>query len=143
MLSRAKYAAHHHQVLDRAKEQKIDEVRKANQGNQEQLRKFAYEMGADPFWQLLAERPLALAQGELARSDENLARTKSKTISPEDRDLKFQQTDRELVQALAKLDELKKANQQLAQDRLDQAKDGSVGSETGAPGPESRPARQA
>jgi hypothetical protein len=68
----------------------------------------------------LAERAFDVADSEMERSDRSLAKAEDKRLEAGSRTQEVKQADQELIQALARLEELDKVNERLAQDRLDQ-----------------------
>jgi hypothetical protein len=97
-------------------------LRQQNQSTERALRELAREVSEEPAGEKLAELARNVAQNEMHKADEGLREASQKTARPEQRDRNLQKTEEELNRALARLDKMRAANEQMARDRLDQAK---------------------
>lgn len=99
----------------------LKQVRQENRTGQNALRELARDAAETPGLQPVADRAQNVADREMHRSDEALSAAAKETKATP-RDQRLQQADKELSAALQQLDELRKANDQAAQARLDQMK---------------------
>jgi hypothetical protein len=99
----------------------LGELRSENQAADNDLRELARVAGETPGLQPIADVVKQIADTEIARSDRNLSWAE-REHRPNARDGQLQNADRELSSAVRKLEELTRANERLAQDRLDQLK---------------------
>jgi hypothetical protein len=100
--------------------QDLKALQKDNLSIEDALRDVARE-AADAGLQPVADRAADVADKEMHNSAEDL-RTAPKQKKADDRTRRFTDADQQLANALRKLDDLKKANDLLAQQRLDQMK---------------------
>ncbi len=73
----------------------------------------------EPALLALGERAFAIAQNEMASTEQHLAKAGDKQVDAAVREEHLKQADLDLSKALARLDELTRLNERLAQDRLD------------------------
>jgi hypothetical protein len=99
----------------------VQQVQRENQANQKALREAAQFAAATPALQAVAELTRNVADEEMHKSQQALEQA-PRQPSPADRSRKFWKADEQLDSALKRLDELKKTNDRLAQERLDRAK---------------------
>jgi hypothetical protein len=100
----------------------LKDLRQDNENTTKALDDLARETGLNPALQSVTERAKDVAEREMRRSQAALDQAAEKKRPPNERNAQLQNADKQLTSALRKLDELKKANDKLAQDRLDQAK---------------------
>ncbi len=98
----------------------LDALKKDNRSTEDALQQLADE-AADAGLKPIAERARDVADKEMRNSGENLAKVKAEK-TPDARTQRFEKSDQELANALQKLDDLKKLNDLLAQQQLDQMK---------------------
>jgi hypothetical protein len=97
----------------------LQQLRQENRASENALRELAKEAAETPALQALADRAMNVADQEMQRGDKAL-QAAQREDRPEPRDERLRATDRELTEALQRLDELRRANEQLAQERADQ-----------------------
>ncbi len=100
--------------------QDLKGLQKDNLSIEDALRDVSQE-AADAGLKPIADRARDVAEKEMHNSAEEL-RAVPKQKTADNRSQRFDKTDQELANALQKLEDLKKANEQLAQQRLDQMK---------------------
>src|SRR5439155_15355984 len=100
--------------------QDLKALQKDNLSVEDALRDVAHE-AAEAGLQPIANRARDVADKEMHNSAEDL-RTAPKQKTTDARTQRFEDADQQLANALQKLEDLKKANDQLAQQRLDQMK---------------------
>jgi hypothetical protein len=91
-----------------------------NQGAEKALRDLVKEAEATAALQPLADKARDIADKEMQQTESALREAAAARVAPADRDGKFKQADDRLSDALQKLDDLKKQNEQIAKDRTDQ-----------------------
>jgi hypothetical protein len=99
----------------------LQEASRQNRAIEDALRDLSQETGETPGLERLADLALRVADKEMRQSAEAL-HDAEKEKQQEVRDSKLEKSDKQLNDALEKLDALKDANQKLAQQRLDQKK---------------------
>jgi hypothetical protein len=99
----------------------LKQVQQENRSTENALRDVARAAEANPLLEGLAQRARSIADRPLRQSAAALQEA-ADNKEPSQRELDFQNADMALTEALQKLDELKKANEKLAQERLDQQK---------------------
>jgi hypothetical protein len=99
----------------------VQQLQQDNRGSQKALRDMAGAVEATPALQSIAELARAVADREMHESQKALELA-PRQPSPPERSSAFAKADEQLASAVKKLDELKKTNDKLAQERLDQAK---------------------
>ncbi len=97
------------------------QLQRENQDNQKSLREAAELAEATPELQRVAELARDVANREMDKSQQALEQT-SRQTSPTERERQFRAADKQLDSAIKRLEELKKTNDRLAQERLNQAK---------------------
>jgi hypothetical protein len=100
----------------------INAVHKENRDIRGDLRELARETAATPALQPLADRAREVADNEMTKSDEDIARAENKKADERAREENLQKADQELASAQRRLDDLTRLNERVAQDRLDQLK---------------------
>src|SRR5262249_16377711 len=98
----------------------LGNLRKDNHSIEEALQKLAEE-AAEAGLRPIAERSRDVAEKEMHRSAEDL-RAVEKQKTPPERTRRFEGADQELANALQRLEDLNRLNEQLAQQQLDQMK---------------------
>jgi hypothetical protein len=99
----------------------LKEVRRQNRGAEDALREMAREAGKVPALERVAEGAQDVADKQMRRSDDAL-RTAEKDAEPPPRDADMRKADRELSDAVRRVEALRQANDRVAQARLDQMK---------------------
>lgn len=99
----------------------LKELRRENDAAQQALRDLAREAGEARDLQPLADRLQQVADQDVQRAEREMAQAE-KEEQAQQRNDRLKAADRELSAALEKLDALRKANDQLAQERLDRAR---------------------
>lgn len=97
----------------------LKQLRQNNRSTENALRNLAHEAEANPALERLGRQADGIADRELRQSDAALQRAAEKKTAAPQRDDAFQTANKELTSALKKLEELKKANDKLAQERLE------------------------
>jgi hypothetical protein len=97
------------------------ELRQQNRQIEDALAEVARDAAASPALQSLGQEAQTVADQEMHRSAESLS-TSEKEEKPQPRDAEFKKADKELAAALRRVEEMRRANDKLAQERLDQAK---------------------
>ncbi len=100
----------------------VRELRRQNQATEKELRELAREAEQAAEMEKLSELARDVADREMKRADRGLEESIRPDTKPPAREKSFRDTDRELDQALRKLDALGQLNEKLAQERLDQAR---------------------
>lgn len=96
-------------------------LRKDTEASREALERLAHDLADARPQQPLAEKAREVADEEMRHTEADLAQAeKQEQTAPRNR--KLQEADKELGSALRKLDELRRANERVSQERLDQAK---------------------
>lgn len=119
-LGKVKLASHQGQITAEHLRQ-LSQLRGLHRDVTLDLGRFARQALVVPALEALAERALDVADKEMAQGDQHLARAEEKVLPLGEREKRLQDADQELVKALARLEDLAKLNERLAQDRLDQA----------------------
>jgi hypothetical protein len=96
-------------------------LRKDAETSREALEQLARDLGQTPEQQPLAEKAREVAEEEMQHTEADLAQAE-KQEQPTPRNRKLQEADKELASASRKLDDLRRANDRMSQERLDQAK---------------------
>jgi hypothetical protein len=117
---RLQQEARNQDALDAEQAQDLKSLQKDNLAVEDALRDVANE-AAEANLQPVADKARDVADKEMHKSAEDL-RTAPKQKSAEARSERFDDADQQLASALQKLDDLKKANDEIAQQRLDQMK---------------------
>lgn len=99
----------------------LNRLRQENRSLENALNELSRDVSPTPTLGPLAERAADLADGELRRAGQELAQLE-KEARPEGREQRFENAAQELNAALKRLEELRRLNERLAQDRLDQRK---------------------
>lgn len=107
--------------LNREQADDLKQLQRENQASERALRELAREMSDNAALEPITQRVQEVADQEMHQSDKAL-REASQQKKAEDRGRKFENADKQLTSALKKIDELGRANERLAQDRLDQAR---------------------
>jgi hypothetical protein len=97
------------------------QLQRENKANQKSLREAAELAEATPELQPVAELARDVANREMNKSQQALEQT-SRQTSPAERDRQFRTADKQLSSAVRRLEEMKKTNDRLTQERLNQAK---------------------
>jgi hypothetical protein len=100
----------------------LADIRRQNQATEKALGELARDLAEAPGEQKLADLARDVAGKEMRRADDGLRDALDRKADPDRRDRRLNDTEEELNRALAKLDRLREANEQLARERLDQAK---------------------
>jgi hypothetical protein len=96
-------------------------LRKDTDTSREALEQLARDLGETPQQQPLADKAREVADEEMRHTEADLAQAEKQEQSiPRNR--KLQEADKELSSALRKLDDLRRANERVSQERLDQAR---------------------
>ncbi len=111
-----------HPALPAEQAENIKQLRQDNRANENALHELAREANTTPALERIAEQAENIADREMRQSDAALQDAADKKKESAQRDNEFQTADKALTSAVAKLEALKKANDKLAQDRLDQMK---------------------
>jgi hypothetical protein len=106
-------------ALDWEQAEALNQLRKENEAARKELTELARDLAQTPGLRPLAEQAQRVADAELARAAEDLARAETEG-KPDARNQRFVGADRELTAAAKHLEELLRLNQRLAQDRQDQ-----------------------
>jgi len=101
--------------------QKLQEHRRDNADSQRQLLELAREADQTPSLQALADIARQVAEEEIQRTGKELQQAE-KADKAQARERNLREADKELDSALRKLDALRRANDRLAGERLDQKK---------------------
>jgi hypothetical protein len=102
--------------------EQVKQLQKDNQANQKTLQELAQTASTTPALQGIAERVQDVAGNEMKESQEALDHAAEKESTPQGRSQQFEKANEQLGAAVQRLEELKKANEKAAQERLDQAK---------------------
>src|SRR5581483_9901187 len=100
----------------------LKQLQQDNRASENALRELAREAYTAPALERLAEQARNVADREMRQSDTALQNAADKQKGAPQRDNEFQSADKALTAALDKLEAMKKANDKLAQERLDQMK---------------------
>lgn len=119
-LEKVHLAAHSQPFVTPEITQTLGRARSLNADITKELSLLGREAMADPALLALAERAFDIAENEMGRTEQNLAKAGDKQLDAAAREEQLKQADQELVKALARLDDLAQVNERLAQDRLDQ-----------------------
>lgn len=119
-LEKASLAAHSQPFLTPETTRALGQARAMNKDIVKDLALLGRKAMAEPALLALAERAFDIAESELGRSDQHLAKAEEKQLDAALREQQVKQADQELLKALTRLEELAKVNERLAQDRLDQ-----------------------
>jgi hypothetical protein len=99
----------------------LKSLRKTNEGSREALEQLARDAAETPSFQPFAEAAHEVADEELRRTETAMTEAEKDTESAQ-RSRRLLNADKDLTAALMKLDDLRRANERLTQERLDQAK---------------------
>jgi hypothetical protein len=119
-LGRVRASSKEQSGLTAGQARNLDGVRRENKGVIGDLLELAREAARAPALQAVAGQAQGVAEGEMTRAGEELGRAREKQKDAPAREQHLQKADRELAAALARLGELRRLNDRLAQDRLDQ-----------------------
>src|SRR5262249_42503512 len=108
--------------LSQEHRESLDQLRPDSRGSQRGLTGLARDTALATALQAVTEKALEVAEGELKRTDQALARAGDPKAAAPKRFGELNKADTELASAIKKLEELQKENQKLAQQRLDQLK---------------------
>jgi hypothetical protein len=108
-------------VLPSDQAEQVKQLQQDNRGSQKALRDVAQTADATPELHSIAELARKVADQEMHQSQQALDQAPRQT-SPRERTRRFDKADEQLASAVKRLDELKKANDRLAQERIDQAR---------------------
>jgi hypothetical protein len=109
------------EMLKPEQAQQVRQLQEDNQASQQALRELAQLAASTPALEPLAERAEDVAKKEMQGSKNALEQAR-RADTVKARTTEFRRTDRELAAALQRLEELKKTNEQIAKERLDQNK---------------------
>jgi hypothetical protein len=99
----------------------LKQLRQDNRASEDALRELAREAAVAPALERVAETAREIAGREMRDSEAALEAAAGRKNQPQ-RDEEFRKSDEALTAALQKLERLKKANEKVAQERLDQQK---------------------
>jgi hypothetical protein len=102
---------------DQARE--LQQLRQENRSNENALRELAREMAETPAMQRLADKAMDVADKEMHQSEQAL-KASEKERRPEPRQEQMRKADKELDTAMQRLQELRRENERLAQERVAQ-----------------------
>ncbi len=110
------------QDLTPAQRQQVERVRQLNRDVQSSLDDLAALARREPETAILGDKAKQIGNEEMKKAGDELARTLEEKAAPAAREERFRAAERELHQALNRLDDLKADNARVARDRVDQAK---------------------
>jgi hypothetical protein len=98
------------------------DLRQQNRHTEDALRDVAREAAAVPALGKIADGARDVAEQQMPRSDTALRDAQKEGVKPPQRDTDFVKSDEELTTALWRVEELRRLNEKLARERLDQMK---------------------
>jgi hypothetical protein len=98
------------------------DLRQQNRHTEDALRDVAREAAASPALGKIAAGARDVAEQQMPRSDAALRDAQKEGVKPPERDTDFVKSDEELTTALWRVEELRRLNEKLARERLDQLK---------------------
>jgi hypothetical protein len=108
--------------LAREQAGQVKQLQKDNDANQKALHELAQLAGNNPALEPVANRADEVARTQMQQTREALDRAGRRQANPETRKRDFKSADKLLEMAVRKLDDLKRINDKLAQERKDQAR---------------------
>jgi hypothetical protein len=121
-LNKVRLESRNSQSLDADQVRDLKQLQQDNRSTENALRDLARESDANPALARLGEQARNLANREMRQSDEALRNTADPMTQPSQREEQFDTAGKALSAALEQMEQLRMANEQLAQERLEQQK---------------------